>query len=314
MSNTTVANNFCTVNAVLLCAVNFIFMIAGIFLNCVVIMSIVMNTQLQKKLCYFMILVLACFDLAVVIVFHPLITVEVLLRWSSTTDIYAVDVIILEHLFSFALVALLTMTLERYLALVYPFFHHKFMTKSKIIGILATMQLPFGITHLVRGLGENPELYLESCMLGLVMTVILVLFYLNYKIFDMVKTLRRRADVNLGNFIDGNVPENNSELRNVKFSLKKISTCILAVVCLSLCYFPPIITLGIRILNAGLIDNHDDGFSSCDTMCVIRLWEDTLLTINSTLNSLIFFYKNDTLRRHGKELVKKLFSRQTELF
>ena len=60
-------------NVVLLCIINIIFMVAGIFLNSVVIISLWRSRQLRKKLCYFMILVLSCFDLAVVTIIHPLL-------------------------------------------------------------------------------------------------------------------------------------------------------------------------------------------------------------------------------------------------
>ena len=51
--------------------INIIFMVAGIFLNAVVIISLWRSSQLGKKLCYFMILVLSCFDMAVVTITHP---------------------------------------------------------------------------------------------------------------------------------------------------------------------------------------------------------------------------------------------------
>ena len=61
------------VSVAFLCIINIIFMVAGIFLNSVVIISLWRSSQLRKKLCYFMILVLSCFDLAVVTITHPLL-------------------------------------------------------------------------------------------------------------------------------------------------------------------------------------------------------------------------------------------------
>ena len=54
-----------------LCVVNGFFTLAGIFLNSVVIISLWKSSQLRRKTCYFMILVLSCFDLGVVMVGHP---------------------------------------------------------------------------------------------------------------------------------------------------------------------------------------------------------------------------------------------------
>jgi hypothetical protein len=109
---------FFKVNAILLCAVNFLFTFVGLFLNSLVLISL-LNSQLRRKLCYFMILVLACFDLAVVVVFHPFIIIETLvLSWLFNTSYRAEDVnYIMRHLYLFSLTALITMTLEIYLAM-----------------------------------------------------------------------------------------------------------------------------------------------------------------------------------------------------
>ena len=69
------------INALFLCLVNVAFMVVGIFLNTVVIISLWRSSQLRKKLCYFMILVLSCFDLAVVAIAHPLLILSTIL-WS----------------------------------------------------------------------------------------------------------------------------------------------------------------------------------------------------------------------------------------
>ena len=62
------------INVFRLVLVNVIFMIAGIFLNSVVIISLRRSSQLRKKLGYFMIYVLSCFDFAVVAFVHPALT------------------------------------------------------------------------------------------------------------------------------------------------------------------------------------------------------------------------------------------------
>jgi hypothetical protein len=40
----------------------------------------------------------------------------------------------------------------------------------------------------------------------------------------------------------------------------------------------------------------------------IELWEYTFFTLNSSLNCLIFFYKNSALRRHAMNLLQKCVS------
>ena len=290
---TTCANvtNLLKFNAGLLCAVNVFFAFVGVFLNSVVIMSL-LNSKLWRKLCYFMILVLACFDLALVVVVHPLLIIG-MIGCLTKSKLYSIELYYLQYLSVFSLTGLLTMTIERYLATVYPFFHHKVMTKFRLIAILTLLHLPFGITYFTF-LNKNSKNYRKSYVLALVAAVFLVMFFLNYKIFVMVKTLRRRADIPLG-ILNGS--EQGNIVKEPKVTLEKVSTCLLAVVCLSVCYLPSVVLMGLKL--TAQLDWSDQ--------IIFQPWAATLLTINSTLNSLIFFYKNSTLRRHGRIIMAKYF-------
>ena len=67
---------------------------AGTFLNAVVIISQGKSSQLCRKTCYFMILVLSCFDLAVVMVGHPTIILQSVVRYfndNMRSQIYRQD-------------------------------------------------------------------------------------------------------------------------------------------------------------------------------------------------------------------------------
>ena len=68
-------------NALSLCFLNVSFMIVGMFLNSVVIISLWRSSCLRKEMCYFMTLVLSCFDLAVVTITHPVLILSTIL-WS----------------------------------------------------------------------------------------------------------------------------------------------------------------------------------------------------------------------------------------
>ena len=101
-------------NEVFLCTVNIIFTFVGIFLNSLVITSL-LNSQLRRKLCYFMILFLACCDLAMVVIFHPFITVRTLLcRRIGAVVCDDLEQVwqCLGHLFAFSLTSLLKMTVK----------------------------------------------------------------------------------------------------------------------------------------------------------------------------------------------------------
>jgi hypothetical protein len=247
-----------------------------------------------------MILVLACFDLAVVVVFHPFIIMETLSWFFANTSYYHDDVkYIMEHFYVFSLTALSTMTLERYLALLYPFFHEKSVTKTRLTIVFVSTQLPFGILLLLYIVFQNrtQEIYIELTELAVIGAVFVAILAFNYKVFCIVEILRQREIVTLGNF--NNSVAVNIQVKKSKVSLSNVSTCLLSVVCLSVCCLPTVVLI--------ILERTERVDRSDQTVFIIGLWLDTLLTANSTLNCLIFFYKNGTLRRHRIKIMEKCF-------
>ena len=105
------------VNALLLCVFNVAFMVSGIFLNSVVIISLWRSSQLRKKLCYFTILVLSCFDLAVVTLMHPIYMSATFFAFLGNEN-DMLDVIRFYLAFAtngFSMFALLVLNIERFL-------------------------------------------------------------------------------------------------------------------------------------------------------------------------------------------------------
>jgi hypothetical protein len=76
------------INLIFIFALNVLFFFSGICLNSVVILSFWRSVQLQKKLCYFMIMVLSCCDLLVVSTNHPLTAIFTMLFLTEKWDVY----------------------------------------------------------------------------------------------------------------------------------------------------------------------------------------------------------------------------------
>ncbi len=282
-------------NVVLLCIINIVFMVAGIFLNSVVIISLWRSRQLRKKLCYFMILVLSCVDLAVVIVTHPPLI-------SSTID-YALEEINKVRevvrattsyiLFGFSMCALFTLNVERFLALTCPFFHQASVTKTRLVCFLAFVTIMIG--------GASAFVYFntKTTIVNIIIAVyiLLVLFliiYGNYRIFTIAKSKREDRRV-----APTTAARSTDERRKRRIlNLKNISTCSLAVGCFFVCSCPQIIHSALR--SASETRYYDRQF------LLFILWSNTFLSINSTFNCLIFFWRNSILRREGIKIINAL--------
>ena len=228
MHPTTIANIF------FLCTVNATFMIAGIFLNSVVIISLWRSSQLRRKLCYFTIFVLSCFDLSVVIINHPLLmatAIDIFVLGNYDKFIADVNEFIFLLVVEFAKLALLTHNIERFLALAYPFFHERMVTKERLMYFLVLLQV---LTIVLMTLTFRNRILPRDKVMIVFITFLLSLFvYLNYRTFMIARSKRKNEKV---------APTNDlPELKKTRFNLRKMSTCSLAVVCLFTCSFPGIV-------------------------------------------------------------------------
>ena len=290
----------CTlINAILLCFLNTFFMVVGIILNSAVIISLWRSSQLRKKLCYFTIFVLSCLDLGVVAVVQPLLLLSTIL-WSmqiyraqiESTRIYLDLLLVGSSMF-----ALLTLNIERFLALTRPFFHQTAVTKGKLALFLALQMICTGVALLLaKHFYSEARLYLSVLIAVFLLLFLFILAFLNYKMLVIVKSKRedelRAAPARL------ETPGNQERQKRRKRNFKNISTCCLAVGFFFCCSFPLIIC---RIWSYTLKLQLNDR-----RRILIDNWATTFACINSTLNCVIFFWRNSILRREGMKILKCL--------
>ena len=286
-------------SVIFLCILNVIFLVAGIFLNSVVIISLWRSSQLRKKLCYFMILVLSCFDLAVVTITHPFLIVSTLYFSQDKTNEMreATRLSILYILYGCSFFALFTLNAERFLALTCPFFHQASITKTRVIYFQAIFAIiPVGLSALLH---VNQSKIIANVAIAVYFPLLLFLFiYSNYKIFTIAKSKRQdeRVAPTTGTTVD--------EKRNKQFlKLKNISTCCLVVACFFFCSCPQIIASALRLSSkTSLYDRQ---------VLLLNLWSNTFISLNSTFNCVIFFWRNSILRREGMKIVNAFRRRVT---
>ena len=285
-------------NALFLLFVNVTFMVAGIFLNAVVIISLWRSSQLRKKPCYFMILVLSCADLAMVAITHPVLILSTIL-W--TMQIYHEEIKLTwvytsTLLGSFSMFALLTLNIERFLALTYPFFHQTAVTKKRLLFFLAFLMI------MIVALSPFVAIFYGQTFGNILITVFVlsVLFAficINYKMFIIAKSKRKDERVSP----TSTATSSNQGRKRRKLNFKNISTCSLAVACFFFCSFPQIVYSTTRlILKNTAYDSQQ--------VLLFNIWSITFFSMNSTFNCLIFFWRNSILRREGMKIVKCLWT------
>ena len=281
------------VNVVFLCIINILFMLAGIFLNSVVIISLWRSRQLRKQLCYFIILVLSCFDLGVVSITHPfLITSATFYSLEDFNEMLEDARVTLSLILcGLSLSGLLMLNVERFLAITCPYFHQRSVTKIKLVCFQALMTtLVVGVSSLAT-VNAHTVLAVNIIVAILMSFLLLLFFYANCKMFTIAKS--KRGDERVAQSFAASV---NSHRKTRAINLKSISTCFLAVGCFFVCSCPHIVYSVLRFTS---------GAPSYDRQVwLFNIWSNTSFSINSTLNCLIFFWRNSILRREGLKMLR----------
>jgi hypothetical protein len=238
-----------------------------------------------------MILVLSISDLLVVILGHPAVVLTAV-TWSTGSNSSAhwstsgskgyhlaeVATIVSNYTQSFSMAALLTMTIDRYMAITRPFFHKVYVTKLRLLALAVTMDFLIIGVRMFRFFEDLKAIHYTTALL-ISITVFLLFAFMNYRMFR----------------IASNVKRNEQATKIQSALLKKNSTCLLAVACFFLSIIPVVVYVVLRATTTGLISE--------DTLMLLRLWQNTMLTMSSTWNCVIFFWRNEILRNEGRKLL-----------
>ncbi|XP_046860950.1 G-protein coupled receptor 39-like [Xenia sp. Carnegie-2017] len=271
-----------SVQLILMLAINGIAFICGMILNSLVVFCWLKSSQLQKKVCHFTICLLSCVDLLAVAINSPVLITELIFWIGEKESIFKLRTV--THFFdvflAFSLNTLLLVSFERYLAVFHPIFHHTKVTKSLLIKLhfvflfISTMMFLIHIT----------EHFLASTILFCLLFMF-PFIYVNTKLHIISKKYRRK---------NVTTSESHSQLsKKGKSFIKSISTCLLLVACVSICFMPTIISYIVWALKKHRLGSQ-------------LYMAKTFWCINSTTNCLLIFWRNKNLRSEARKILKQL--------
>ena len=275
-----------------LCVVNIIFTFLGIVLNTLVMASILKLSQLRKKLCHFMIIVLSTFDLVSVVTNYPGILLHLISSLREDYDSLATCTTYLDfaNLFmAFPFYVLIVMSIERYLGAYYPIFHRTSVTKRRLLTLLAILLIFQTIFYVISI--YDFIISRTLCVIIFMTTVFPSLVCLNFKLFQISNKVRRRK---------AKPPE-----KGTRVNLKSISSCLLVVACLVILSIPSSVYI--------VFNMHTEN-KQASSARLSRIWAATFFGMNCTLNSLVFFWKNKVLRTEGIKILQTLKDRLVYIY
>jgi hypothetical protein len=122
---------------------------------------------------------------------------------------------------------------------------------------------------------------------GIIFVILIVppMLFINYKLTLVVRKSRKNSRIS-------------PEIKKT-FSLKNISSCLLAVACLVVLSIPAFAYIGQR-------RNSPETPDTLDNANLAGMWAGTIALMNCTFNCLIFYWKHKVLRTEGLKVLKSL--------
>ena len=280
-----------TQNRIILIVFNVILVFSTLFLNLLSITAIRKSSQLKNKLCYFVILVQSSTDCSfgvisipafIIFVASPLLGIESCLLVVALVQTALV-------LPAISIITLSSMTLERYIGVLHPYFYERSLTKQRVlfyVGLGSSVFLVIMIAStFLEGLFKN---FAGFYVVGnfLFITFAYTRIYLVVRRLSLSET--RPVDIEEQSSITGR--------RRLLREVKHAKSCFTVVVYFVISTLPCVIGLS-------FVDE-----SNLRKSALMISWAITLTNLNSNFNSLIFFWTKTLLRKEAIATIKSIMS------
>ncbi len=267
---------------------NILLTILTIFLNSVTILAFMRSTQLKSKKSYFLIMLLSVNDLLVGLFgnsSYVSLLIAIKLGYPECKIYIAFEVVSI-CLSSMSIMTLFALNIERYLSILHPFYHRTKVTRSRLLKmVVAFWLLPLTLRSLQFIFGKIMKIIISA-------TIVCVVFSTVYIYASIYIAMQRRpclaepreteGQVTVTQIVEGRTNKK-KELQNFKMT----KSCAIVVGLVFVCNLPFAVTnsLPTRI-----------------TPTLAVMWTVTFSLSASSLNSLVFFWKNAILRKETKKL------------
>ena len=300
-------SQFYTLNLILACIVNGILSGIGTMVNGLVLITFYRSSLLRSKTPFFLIMLLSLNDLLVVLIVHPLFLFNAMKQLLGNGDCVskAVYLTFAKLLTGYSGLTLHVMNIERYFSIVHPFWYQRRVNRKAVLALTVVfwaLWTPVCFLSFINGSIERTVL--STCSAVVCITIV----YVYGRIYHIAR--KKRRSIATPSVIELTIRDNSgldiekapqTFQRPNKFgeALKDIKLAkmfIILVICSQICYLPNVAYhIYLRMQNAEV---------KTVSSLIIGNWVVTFISMNSTLNSLVFFWKNSQLRHEMLAIIK----------
>ena len=276
------------INHILVVCLHGVVLFPTIILNAISAITILKSSQLKNKTCYFLILVQSTVDLAVGLVGIPLHSFFLISELAGVGNCMASSLAIRTPFIpcAMSIVTLSALTVERYIGVLHPYSYGTKVTIKRIVIYVAC-----GGFFVVAVFGLSLHM---KALIGNVLTAMILLFFITTvfaytRIYLVVRRLARSrnrpADAN----------EENSRRKTIFREVKHVKSCFIVILAFFVFLLPS--------LTSTFFFNRKEPFK----FFAFQAWSILSLMMNSTVNSLIFFWTKTLLRKEAVKVLNKIF-------
>ena len=306
------STTFYIINSVVGCVVNAILAVLGTFLNALVVCVFWKTPMLQQKVSYFMIMVLSCVDLCASIIVHPFYLVNSIAEITETSKcfykmFYQTSAVMLSGM---SYLTFFVMNIERYLSIVYPFYHQVHVTRRRCLFFSSLLWL----VCIVTGIAPVFQLDIQHFVTVLALIVLIGTFFIYVSIYYVARRRKHfghsttRQGVHETEVHVTHVTEPEEPARGRPEHSKKAVSFLHDLVLAKMYLIVVASSFLLNLPNAIVLALYSDRVKTLDGVVQVKIWTLTLVSMNSTANCIIFFWANKKLRSEGWKICKQFFN------
>ena len=256
---------------ILIIVFNVILVISTLFLNSLSITAIRKSSQLKNKLCYFVILIQSSVDFSFGVISIPALIVFVASPLLGIENCFFIVALVQTVIIvpAIPLVTLSSITLERYIGVLYPYSYQTFVTKRRLL-----IYLGVGCLILFGGVSSSiitPGI-LKPVTVVYVLANFLFIAFAYTRIYLVIRRLRRTRQCPV------DTEKQKSGIRRLHREVQHAKSCFVVVL-----YF--IVSVMPSVISSSFVNE-----KNLHKSAAMVSWAITLTNSNSSFNSLIFFW------------------------
>lgn len=274
------------INYVTICAVNILQEFSTVFLNALTVLAYWRSSQLQNKTSFFFVMLLSLNDLAIGIICNTTFCIILVRCAFGHNNCVLVSLFVTSSfcLVSMSFGTLFLLNTERYLSIIHPIFHRNKATKRRLFKVTVVVWFCIAMQYCI---------YIADAHLGRIVTGCTIYTCLAIMIFMYANICFRSRGTAVGPACTSNKADKSRREFSRKF--KEAKSCLIVVSCTFLCFLP-----------MGVVAFYE---KTTFVKMVLWYWSGTLMLTGSTLNSVVFFWRNPILRNEAKKIFRQTFLR-----